>query len=460
MRQSMPPGPKLLPPLQTLALATRPLPFLQRCRRRFGDVFTLNVPPYGTTLYVADPSEIGPIFQASTDVFRVGAARHSNALAVEAARGTNVPDRPVRSLMLEDAEEHLRDRKLMLPPFKGEAVERRRELVTEIAHEELDRWPLGRPFALHPPMQRISLEVMLRVIFGIEDASRLQALRDGLPEIFNLNPLLVWLPWLRRDFGPQSPERRFQELRQKLSEIVMDEIRDRRADPQLLEREDVLSFLVRAELGGRPHFDDLDVHDQLATLLLAGNETTAAALAWAFDLLLHHPGALARLEAELETEEPHRAKYLDAVVRETLRCRTIVPTASRKLIAPYEIRGYEIPPGTIVRVALMLTHAREQSHPDPHAFRPERFLDGRTEPYSWIPFGGGVRHCLGDSFSIMEMKQTLATVLGVLDLQPAAPLPDRPTLRNWIMVPKNGPMVVAGRRRSAPASERAAVAVA
>jgi cytochrome P450 family 135 len=443
---ALPPGPRMPSAVQTYFLATQPLEFLERCWRRFGDSFTLNVSPMGTTVYLASPGAVKKVFTGDPKTYHAGAASHSNAVAKTGSEAGKVP----RSLLILDEDAHLFDRKLMLPPFHGKNVDSYARLVQQIVASEVDTWPLERPFRIRARTQAMTLEVMLRVVFGMDQGSaRLEKVRDRLPGLLAINPIFVWAPWLRRDLGSWSPEGRYRRLVEEVSELMIEEIRERRRSESLEERGDVLSMLLRATTeDGRPAFenDDHGLMWELATLLLAGHETTASALAWTFDQLLHHPDKLARLQDELERGEE---EYLEAVVRETLRLRPVLIGASRKLTDPVEFDGWRIPAGVIVRVAIALVHLRPDLYPDPHAFRPERFLERKAETsYSWIPFGGGVRRCLGAPFAEMEMKIAIPEILRRVDLEPARRRMDRGGFRHMLLVPARGARVrVVGRKR-------------
>jgi cytochrome P450 len=372
----------------------RPIPFLERCARKYGDFFTVRF-PVGTVVFVSNPEVIKQIFQGDPDVLHAGEA---NAAPLEPLMGKN-------SVLLLDGPEHMRQRKLMLPSFHGERMQRYGDLMREIAEDEIRGWPVGRPFPLRPRSQAITLEIIMRTVFGIEDVERLAHLRDRLGRMLDIGThptalaSIVLLP-IRRTIG-RRVWGRFQRLRDDVDAVLYDEIARRRDDPATAGRDDVLSILLQArDEQGNP-MTDLELRDELMTLLVAGHETTATAIAWAFDLLLRHPAELARLQTELDGTE--NDEYLDAVIKETLRLRPVVPGVVRKLTEPLELYGYELPAGIRVAPNIYLTHRRPDVHPEPDRFRPERFLEQPADTYSWIPFGGGIRRCLGASFAIYEM---------------------------------------------------------
>jgi cytochrome P450 len=322
----------------------------------------------------------------------------------------------------------------MLPPFHGAAVRRYAGVMADIAAAEVERWPLGRPFAVRPSMQRITLEVILRTVFGLQEGERQRRLRDLLTALMDQNPAFLWFEWMRVDLGARSPYGRFLRLRDRVDAILFDEIARRRRDPALEERVDVLSLLLQAGLPDRA------LRDELMTLLLAGHETTATGLAWACERLARHPDAAQRARADDE--------YLEVTVKEVLRIRPVVLDVARVVRAPAQVGGFDIEPGTMVTPGITTVQRAGDVWPDPEAFRPDRFLDGSPAPYSWIPFGGGVRRCLGAAFAQLEMKVVLGTVLERLELEaPPGRAPEAQKLRHVTLVPERGGEVVA----SAPA---------
>ena len=444
---SLPPGPRLPKAAQTARLARDPIGYMRRCRARYGELFTLRYYPFDDLVYVCDPDAVREIFTGDPEVFRAGEANQF----MEPTLGP-------RSVLLLDGGDHLRMRKRMLPPFHGRSVTRYREVIADIAARELETWPLGRSFALRPRMQEITLEVILRAVFGIEDPERLARLRPALVRMINVNAIHGVAPITRVDLGPRSPWGRYVRARAEADEIIFEQIARRRAAPEDQEHDDVLALLlaVRDEDGG-DGLTDAELRDELVTLLLAGHETTATALAWAFERLVRHPAALARLREEAKAGED---AYLDAVVKETLRSRPVVIDVARTLAAPARVGGYDLPAGVMVVPMITLVQTGPGAWEDPDAFRPERFLDGaQPDPYTWIPFGGGVRRCLGASFATFEMKVVLETLLPAADLIPSSPEPEAARLRHVTLVPARGAEVVLERRRPVrPRTAPAAVA--
>jgi cytochrome P450 len=420
-------------PVQTLRFVVRPLPFFEHWRRELGETFRASIFGPGELIFVSDPESLKRLF---------GADRINTI-----APGRNIVLKPLLgpgSLLLQEDDEHLRRRKLMLPPFHGERMRAYEGVIAGATERAVASWPVGEPFALHPSMQAITLEVILRAVFGVEDDDRRAELREGLVAVLaaTASPRAVGLmvPGLRR----LPPYRRLAARLVRIDEVLAAEIAERRSDPRLEERTDILSMLVAAEFDDGSRMGDSELRDQLMTLLLAGHETTATALAWTFDLLFHRPDALARLTAEVRAGE---RDYLDAVIEESLRIRPVVPFTGRELREPAELGGYALDAGAIVMAAIYLTHTRPDVYPEPHAFRPERFLGGGGETYSWLPFGGGTRRCIGAAFAQFEMRVALETILRSCDLRAGSSEPERAIRRNVTLSPARGTPAVLDRRR-------------
>jgi len=331
----------------------------------------------------------------------------------------------------------------MLPPFHGERMRAYERVMEQATEREISRWPLNREFRIHPSMQAITLEVIMRAVFGVGEDHR-DDLRQRLLAILaaTRSPLAIGLtmPAVRS----VGAFRRVRRTIAETDEILAAEIAERRADPSLASREDILSLLVAARDENGEGMSDAELRDQLLTLLMAGHETTATALAWAFDLLFRHPEAMERLREEVEGDEH---EYLDAVAEETLRLRPVVPFVGRELRVPMELGGRQLPPGTVVMPSIYLTHTRADLYPEPYAFRPERFLTEPPETYSWIPFGGGTRRCIGAAFAQVEMRVVLRTVLRAVELRGASNAPEAIVRRNVTLSPRGGTPVVVERRR-------------
>jgi cytochrome P450 family 135 len=369
--------------------------------------------------------------------------------------GRAIALRPImgaQSLLLLEGREHLERRRLMLPAFHGERMRAHETLIDEIARAEVDRWPIGEPFALHPRMRAITLEVILRAVFGVSEPVRLARLRELLPRLLDVtsSPAMSFRVLLARRLGRRDPLERFAPLKGQIDELLLADIAERRADPASAGAQDILALLLAARFEDGSAMSDRELRDQLVTLLLAGHETTATALAWTFDLLAHHPAALARLRAELRDGGE---AYMRAVIAESLRLRPVLPLAGRRLEAELEADGLRLPAGTDVTPAIWLTHTRADLYPQPHAFRPERFLETAPATYAWIPFGGGVRRCLGAAFAELEMRVVLAAVLRAVELEAVERGGEAIARRNITFVPRHGTRVrVTGRTATTPAS--------
>jgi cytochrome P450 len=431
MTTTLPPGPKVPKLVQTLFMARYWDRWLHACHRRYGDVFTVRMEPWGEIVYFADPAAIKEIFTTPPTTAHAGEAH-----AVLA------PVLGERSVLVTDEAEHLRRRKLMLPLFHGDAVREYADLIEALTEDELDRWPVGESFALHPRMRELTFEVILRAVFGITDDARMGEMRALLPGLVEIDDVLL-LMWLRPELGRVGPWKRWGELKERADALVIDEIRRRRADPALEQRNDVLSLLLRAGMD-----DELELRDQLITLLLAGHETTATGLAWAFERLTRTPYAH---ELAIEAARDGEDGYLDAVAQETLRVRPVIFDVLRKLAEPATIAGHALPARTVIAAGIGLVQRSAACYPEPRAFRPERFLGGDAPPsYAWIPFGGGTRRCLGAAFAQMEMRVVLRTVLRRTRLRAPSMAPERPRARHITLVPARGSEVIVETRSARP----------
>jgi cytochrome P450 family 135 len=435
---SLPPGPRAPRALQTVRWIARPAAFLEDAARRWGDMFTLRIANEGTWVFISHPDAVKQVFTGDPRLLHAGEA--------------NIVLLPVlgsHSVLLLDDDAHMAQRKLMLPPFHGERMRGYEETMADVAAREIDRWPAGEPLPAWPTMQAITLEVIMRTVFGVRDAPRLERLGEALRNSlgFASEPLRMAI---LAAFGP----RRVAELgwvRAKLeptNELIYEEIRSRRSAPDLADRTDVLSMLLQARHDDGTEMSDEELRDELMTLLVAGHETSATALAWALDALTHHPTVLARLRDEVDSGDD---AYLDAVVKETLRLRPVIALVLRRLTEPMEIGGRMLPAGVNVAPCIYLLHRRADVYDDPRAFRPERFLESSPGTYTWIPFGGGVRRCLGASFAQFEMKVVLRELVSRLDIRAARPQPERRVRRAIVFAPARGGEIVVEERRPAAA---------
>jgi cytochrome P450 family 135 len=440
----LPPEPKHSPLVQTLRWSFRPLPFLQECREKYGDAFSLKFLGFERPMVmISDPAAIKALY-----------TERSHGLPP----GREVVLTPVvgpHSVLVIEGADHLAHRKVMLPPFHGERMRSYEPAVTEIIDAEIDSWPLGEEFAIHPHMQAMTLEVILRVVFGVAEGPRLEQLRVVLTKVLEetASPFTQLIGLAARRFGGRGPWARFEAQLRAVDELLYAEIADHRKREDLEERGDILSLLMQARFEDGSEMSDEDLRDQLMTLLLAGHETTATALAWTFDLLLRHPRELARLRESLEAGEED---YLRATISESLRLRPVVPLAGRRLATELKTDNLTLPAGTDVTPAIWLAHTRADAYSEPFAFRPERFLDEAPDTYAWVPFGGGIRRCLGAAFAEFEMRIVLREVLTRCELHKANPRPEKIGRRNITLSPKDGTPVVLTARH--PARERELVA--
>lgn len=426
---SLPAGPPLPPLAQTLLWISRPLGLMEACRERYGSIFTLRFTGLGVSqriVFVADPDGVRTVFGGDPDVLRAGSAN----VALGALLGEH-------SLLLLDGRDHLRQRKLMLPPFHGERMRSYEAAMREIALERIASWSMQTPFAVLPEMQRITLEVILRTVFGFDDAAPRDEMRTLLQRMLALGSRtarIALLAFARVELGGHAPWGRFLAARTAVYEALQRQIERRRAEGSE-GHNDVLSLLLESRDEEGRSLTDEELRDELLTLLVAGHETTATALAWAVDLLVHHPD---ELHAATSAATDGDGRHLDAVVKETLRIRPVVPIVARHLQGPFTVMDHEIPKGAVIAPCIYLTQRDERVYPDPTVFRPQRFFEGAPDPYAWIPFGGGVRRCLGASFAQVEMRVVLSALLSSVRLAAVDADFDGTTRRAVTLVPRRG----------------------
>jgi cytochrome P450 len=395
---TLPPGPKAPSWVQTMRWWTRPVPFFERCRARYGQRFTvrlLALPPF---VMLTDPDEVKQVFTAPAEVLHPG----SGARILEPVIGRN-------SVILLDEDAHLAQRRLMLPAFHGEQVARLAEVMAEVAAAQVERWPRDEPVALHPRLQALTLEVILRTVFGLDEGTRLERLRGHMTDVLAVGTSPVsLLPPLQHDLGPVTPWGRFLRTRAAVDAELFALIDERRRDDA--QRDDVLSLLLGARHEDGSPMSPQELRDELMTLLVAGHETTASQLAFTFERLVRTPDVLARLTEEIAGGDGDA--YVTATVQESLRRRPVLPNAAPRLVMEeIEVGGWRYPAGVCLVPNAYLIQHDPAIYPDPYAFRPERFLDTPPGTYTWIPFGGGRRRCLGAAFATVEMKVVLRTVL-------------------------------------------------
>ena len=438
--EKLPPGPRMPSTLQAIAWARRPLPFLERCQKHFGDTFTIRVKHAGTWVILADPEDVKKVFTADHAVLGVGLA---NSILG--------PLLGPRSVMLLEEPEHVKRRKLMLPPFHGERMKGYSEMMAEVTRRELATWPIGEPFELWPRMQEITLEAIMRVVFGPVETESLQRLRTSLRRLTNwmndpkrLNLLAAAGP---SRFAGNSD---YREMMEPVERSVLEQVRLRQQDPGYTDGTDIATMLGEARYEDGSPMTEQDLRDELVTLLTDG--PTSSLISWAFERILRHPEQYARLRAEVDVEGAE-GPYMDAVAKETMRLCPAAPIVVRKLLEPMELSGYTIPAGTTVAPCVHLVHRRPDIYPQPLCFRPERFLERPAGTYTWIPFGGGVRRCLAAPYAQMLMKQVIGTVVGDLDLRAVEPRSELPRKSAIAFVPHRHALVIARRRE--PSSNEA-----
>jgi cytochrome P450 len=424
---SFPPGSRLPGIVQGLRYARDPIGFFVGLQRRYGNMFSVRFPYFGRVVYVADPALVKRVFTGDPAQFHAGEA---NATVLEPALGPN-------SVLTLDDGEHIAQRKLLLPPFHGERVRRYGDLIRRVTDEVMETWPVGEPFALRPHTQRITLAVILRAVFGLRDADRFERAARLIREFAERADLVIAIPPLRRDLGRFSPWARYKRARAELDELIYEEIALRRAADDASERDDVLSLLLAARHDDGSPMSDEELRDELMTIVGAGHETTATGLAWTLERVLRTPRVLARLR---ETVAAGDDDYLDATIKESLRVRPVIVDVARKLTAPAEVGGYELPAGTFVLPSIAGLHYREDLFPEPEEFRPERFIEEKADNYAWIPFGGGVRRCIGAAFAEYEMRIVLRE-FAMADLSAPDPKPEAVRVRNITLAPGKGTRV-------------------
>ena len=402
---------------------------MQRAHERYGDIFTMRIAQEGTWVFLAHPDMVKEVFKGSPKRLHAGEA---NAILG--------PVLGSQSVLLLDEESHMSQRKLLLPPFHGERMQRYGELMREVTESEIDSWAPGQPLEVWPRMQAVTLEIIMRAVFGLREGERLDRLRTALNEFLHFvtrASSMVTAAFL----GPArvGALKSFKSEMRPVDELLLGEICDRRSESDLEGRDDILSMLLQTRHADGQPMSDSELRDELMTLLVAGHETTATSLAWAIERLVRHPAALHRLRDEIASGQED---YLDAVCKETLRLRPVLPLVVRLLTEPLEIGGYTLPAGAKVAPCIHLIHRRPDIYPDPAAFRPERFLETPAGTYTWIPFGGGVRRCIGATFALFEMRQVLSTIVERLDLEAPSGQSERVARRAITLTPGAGARVM------------------
>jgi cytochrome P450 len=432
LQPSLPPGPSLPSLIQGIGLWSRPLAFFERCRARYGKRFTVRFPLAPPFVAITEPDQVKEVFTAPPEVLHPG----EGARVLEPLVGKN-------SVILLDEDPHMEQRKLMLPAFHGERMERLADLVTAVTEAEIQGWDTSVELELYSRLQLLTLEVILRAVFGLDPGPRLDALRDRLTVLLaygdNSMSLLPEPPmWLMQVTNRVGPMRGFLDVRQDADRLLFEQIAERRRASE--NRDDILSILLSAQHEDGSPMSDQELRDELMTLLAAGHETTASTLSWAFERLAREPEARGRLRAEIAAGDDDA--YLTATIQETLRHRPVLPNVEPRLVKrPIEVGGWLYPEGCALVPNAYLLHHDADIYPDPYSFHPERFLDSPPGTYTWIPFGGGRRRCLGGSFAMLEMKIVLPAVLRSFDVQPIEVASEPPRRRNITVRPGRGSRV-------------------
>ncbi len=452
MRRSetpLPPGPSVPKVVQMAATWTRPAASLERLRP-YGKRITTRLPFQPPFVMLWDPADIKEVFTAPADVLHPG----EGARILEPLIGRH-------SVILLDEDEHLEQRRLLLPAFHGERMLRLTSLMTALAEREVAAWPTDEPVALHPRLQRVTLEIILRVVFGLDEGATLDRLRDLLTEVLAFTEsILSVLPPLQRALAWMPRLRRFNAQLRDTDALIFSLIEQRRAEIAAgdgSDRQDILSMLLAARHQDGSPMSDQELRDELMTALVAGHETSASQLAWAIERLAREPEVRARLVREIDAGQSD--EYLSATITEILRLRPVLPNAEPRLtMREVEIGGYRYPPGVVLMASAYLLHHDPEIYPEPRAFRPERFIGTSPGTYTWIPFGGGRRRCLGASFAVQEMKVVLRAALSRYEIHSATGRPETTRRRSITFSPTGGTMVVLSRRAPVVVPKPAVVA--
>ncbi|HEY1855627.1 MAG TPA: cytochrome P450 [Solirubrobacterales bacterium] len=427
--RGLPRGPRMHRAVQTAIWSRRAQWMLEQCRARLGPTFTLQIAYEKDWVVVSEPEAIKQVFTGDPKVFHAGEGNQ----VLRPLLGEN-------SILVLDEKRHIGQRRVLLPPFHGERMQGYGEQMRAIAAREIGSWPTGTPYRLRPRMQAMTLEIIIETVFGVHGGARFERLRAALRGFLDIttDPRFL-VPMLA--VGPERI-RSVPAFRRRVEEVdalIAAEIAERRVDGGLEQRTDVLSLLIAARHEDGSPMSDAEIRDELLTLLVAGHETTATALAWAVERLVRHPEKLERLREETLAGED---AYLTATIQETLRLRPVISIVIRRLTEPVELGGYELPAGAAVVPAIHLVHRDPRIYPEPAAFRPERFLEEPPGTYTWIPFGGGVRRCLGAAFAQFEMTVVLRELVRRHRIRPADPAPERNYRRAITETPRRDAEVV------------------
>jgi cytochrome P450 len=432
----LPPGPGIF---ETFNFVRKPFEFMDDCARRFGDWFTVRVPGVAPFVFTSDPAALREVFLGDTDQLHAGKAnRPLGAFMGE------------KSVLFLDGAAHLHDRRLILPAFQGDRMKAYGGMMRDLAREAIARFPIGEVFAIHPRMRAITFDVIMRAVFGLDDSPDAARLKDALRRFFDVSTgrfgSLLQLPAMRLDLGAWSPWGRLMRINRELEALLFAEFACRREETRS-GREDILSMLLRAcDENGVP-LSDRVLRDEMMTIILAGHETTAAALAWTINRLVTNPEVMATAKSEVLEGDATSLKYLDALINETMRLDPVVPNIGRELQVPMKIAGRELAKGVVLAPCIYLTHRRAELWPDPAKFDPMRFLDTRPNPYAFFPFGGGTRRCIGAAFATFQMKVVLSELLRSVELAAAPGYVAKPVRSSIALAPSEGMPIRVMRRR-------------
>lgn len=431
--KKLPPGPRLPKAVAGYVVLMNHMPTLRRLKRRYGDAFTVNLPIIGRSVVVSSPDLVKQVYTAKQGTLLVG---EDNSLGELLGPG---------SLFSLDGKRHLRERKLLLPPFHGSRMKSYESVIEEETLREISTWPEGVEFATLPSFMKITLNAILRAVFGAEGPNQ-RRLAEILPTMVTSGGVLALVRWLRRDFGPLSPGGRFNRLRREYDEVIESMIDEALADPALEERSDVLALLLQAHYEDGSSMSRSGIADELFTLLAAGHETTATSLAWAVERLRRHPALLARLVEEAEGDT---AELRTATIHEIQRTRPVITNTDRLVaVDEFELGEWRIPKGYRIVELATLMHFDPRFFDRPDVFMPDRFLERSPDTYTWIPFGGGTRRCIGAAFAQMEMNVVLRTLLREVELEPTTEPDEKWKSRGVAFAPARGGQAVIRRRRA------------
>ncbi|MCB0950211.1 MAG: cytochrome P450 [Mycobacterium sp.] len=441
----LPPGPRIPKLIQGAAVLTARYGAIAALGRRYGSTFTLNIPVFGETVVISDPVLVKDLFSTSRELI----GRPKNNLG----RDVLGPG----SIFNLDGDALLARRKLLMPPFSGKSMRSYAVITEEEVLREVQTWPEGVEFQALDPMMRITLNTILRAVFGAE-GKELDELRTLMPAAVEFGSKIALMPSVvRRDFGPWSPGGKFSAFRRRMNELINSLMADARSDPGFTERGDVLSLLLQARYDNGEPIPDAYIVDELLTMLVAGHETTSTQLAWTIERIRRHPELLTRLTDEVDAGG---SELMLATIAESQRTRPVLTAALRRAKTRIKLGEWVIPEGDTILASTQLAMAAESSFPDAATFNPDRFVGNPPNPFAWIPFGGGMMRCIGASFATMEMEVTLRTLLREFRLEPTTEPDEKPHSRGVTVTPARGGRMVVHRRKPGTPRDAGSVSMA